>query len=536
MGLKRREYLVGSIAGGIASLAGSAQAQTRAQTLRHVMGGNVNTLDPALPGASRESAGLSMSVYDRLVGFGRKQVDGNWVFDQTIIVPELAERVETSSDGRKFTFHLRKDATWHDGSPVTAEDIKWSLDRAVLAKSLAPPQFQSGDMTKPEQFRIAGPGVVEIVLEQPNRLALANLGLPYPIMINSKLAKKHATDDDPWAMKWLQNNAAGSGAYMVESFRPGEQVILRRNDKWRGGRDGKPAYFERVICQTVPEPATRANLIERGDADIVLDLQASDISTLRERNIAKIVSVAQTNGFTHVSFNTQMAPFDNVKVRKAIAAALPYQDMFKAALFGRGRPLYDGTWSGTPPTADFPIPMPNRTDVERAKALLAEAGMKDGFETTFTFAIGSAATAEPIAALIQESLGRIGIRVKIQKIPDAQLSTLQSEKKLAFYTDTGNAWLPATYYFFWVYFTRQQRWNLANWNYPRIVELVAKARSEINQKAYDDECKEMISIMAEQTPLVMLYQSNLDAVMAKNVDGFTYQFHRLTDYRDLKRT
>jgi peptide/nickel transport system substrate-binding protein len=180
--------------------------------------------------------------------------------------------------------------------------------------------------------------------------------------------------------------------------------------------------------------------------------------------------------------------------------------------------------------------MPNRTDVDRAKALLAEAGLKDGFETTFSFAIGSAAVSEPIAALIQESLGRIGIRVKIQKIPDAQLSTLQSEKKLAFYTDTGNAWLPATYYFFWVYFTRQQRWNLANWNNPRIVELVAKARSEIDQKAYEAECKEMISIMAEQTPLIMLYQSNLDAVMAKNVDGFTYQFHRLADYRDLNRT
>jgi peptide/nickel transport system substrate-binding protein len=537
MKIDRRQYLGGSLAAGlVASLPlGSAQAQSRAETLRQVTGGTINTLDPTMPGSSRESFGLSMNVYDRLVAFSRKQVDGKWFFDHNAIRGELAERFETSPDGLKITLHLRRDAKWHDGTPVTAEDVKWSLDRHVSAKSLAAPQFQTGSLTSPDQFRIAGPGVIEVHLEKPDRLALANLAVPYAIMINSTLAKKNATPDDPWAQKWLQNNSAGSGAYMVETFRPGEQVILRRNDSWKGGAEGKLPFFRRVICQTVPEAATRANLIERGDADVSIDLQASDITSLEQRGRVKVQSFPQTNGFTHISFNTTIAPFDNVKVRQAIAAALPYDDMFKAALFNRGRPLFGGNWTGTPPTADFPVAMPVSTDLERAKALLTEAGFPNGFNTTFTFSLGAAAIAEPVAALVQESLGKIGIKVEIQKVTDAQLNTMQSEKKLAFYTDAGTAWLPATYYFFYLYFTRDQRWNFASWNNPRIVELANNARFEQDAAAYEAECKEMISILADQMPLVMLYQPNMDAVMGKQIEGFTYQFYRQIDFRDLSR-
>ncbi|WP_458098387.1 ABC transporter substrate-binding protein [Roseomonas sp. WA12] len=535
--LDRRNLFGVSLAVGLgASLPlGSAQAQSRAETLRQVTGGTINTLDPTMPGATREAFGLSMNVYDRLVAFGRKQVNGNWVFDHTVIRGELAERVTVSPDGLKITLHLRSDAKWHDGTLVTAEDVKWSLDRAVTARSLAAPQFQTGSLTSAEQFRIAGPGVIEVTLDKPDRLALSNLAVPYAIMINSTLAKKNATADDPWAQKWLQNNSAGSGAYIVESFRPGEQVQLRRNEAWKGGVDGKLPFFRRIICQTVPEAATRANLIERGDADVSIDLQASDITSLEQRARAKVLSFPQTNGFTHISFNTKLAPFDNVKVRQAIAAALPYDDMFKAALFNRGRPLFGGTWTGTPTTSEFPTAMPVRLDLDRAKALLAEAGHPNGFSTTFTFGLGQAAIAEPVAALVQESLARIGIRVEIQKVTDAQLNTMQSEKRLPFYTDAGTAWLPATYYFFFLYFTRDQRWNFASWDNPRIVELANKARFEQDPAAYEAECKEMISILAEQMPLVMLYQPNMDAVMGRAIEGFTYQFYRQIDFRDLSR-
>jgi peptide/nickel transport system substrate-binding protein len=537
MELKRRSVL--QAATGIASLGvfpHIASAQSRAETLRYVTGNNINTLDPTVPGTTRESFGLSMNVYDRLFRFGRKKLGDNWVFDHDKISGELAKGYAISPDGTKITITLRPDATWQDGSPITVEDIKWSLDRAVSARSLAPPQMSTGSITSPDQFRVVDDHTIEMTLPKPDRLGLANLCVPYAIMINSKLAKQHATTDDPWALDWMKTNTAASGAYMIESFKPGESVIIKRNEAWKGGVDGKLPFFRRIILQTVPDPSTRASLIERGDADLSIDLAASDIPTLEKSEKAKVISVPQTNGFTHISMNTQKAPFDNVKVRQAIAAALPYQDMFKAALFGRGRPLYGADWSGTPPDSSFPQPMPLKTDPAKAKQLLAEAGLPEGFKTSFALSTGQAATAEPIAALLKESLGKVGIEVDIQKKPDAEFNTMESEKTLGFFTDGATAWLPATYYYFYLYFTRDQRWNFASWKNADIEQLSATARFELDKAKYEDECKKMISIFAENVPLIMLWQPNHDAVMAKNIDGYTYQFYRQADFRDLERT
>ena len=136
MHFDRRSILRGAAAmAALASWPRTSFGQTRAETLRYVTGNNVNTLDPSVPGSTRESFGLSMNVYDRLFSFGRKRLDGNWVFDATTIRGELAQGYQISPDGLKITILLRPDATWHDGSPVTAEDIKWSLDRSVSAKS-----------------------------------------------------------------------------------------------------------------------------------------------------------------------------------------------------------------------------------------------------------------------------------------------------------------------------------------------------------------------------------------------------------------
>ncbi|WP_428686040.1 ABC transporter substrate-binding protein [Reyranella sp.] len=534
--MKRRILLQG--AAGAAFMAGGAwpaSAQTRAETLRYVTGATINTLDTTMPGATREAFGLSMNVYDRLFSFGRKKVGENWAFDPDTIRGELAKSYSISPDSKLITITLRPDATWHDGTPVTAEDVKWSLDRHVTAKSLAAPQFTTGSLTSADQFKIVDPQTVTVTLDKPDRLALANLCVCYAIMINSKLAKKNATADDPWAMEWMKTNTAASGAYIIESHKPGESTVLRRNEKWVGGAGGALPSFKRIIIQTVPEPATRANLIERGDADLAIDLAASDLPTIEKSAKSKVVSIPQTNGFTHISMNTQMAPFDNLKVRQAVAMALPYEDMFKAAIFGRGTKLYGGTWATVPPDASFPQAIPNKTDLAKAKALLAEAGHPNGFSTTFAFTAGQTATAEPMAALVKESLGKIGIQVEIQKKPDAEFNTLESEKKMPLFTDGATAWLPYTYYFFYLYFTRDQRWNFASWKSKKMEDLTLDARYQTDKSKYEEGCKQMIELFNAETPLIMLWQPNHDAVMAKSVDGYTYQFYRQADFRDLKR-
>src|SRR5258708_28078294 len=175
--MKRRILLQG--AAGAALLAGGggqALAQSRAETLRYVTGNTINAVDTTMPGATRESFGLSMNVYDRLFSFGRKKLGENWVFDPGTIRGELAKSYSISPDNKVITVTLRTDATFHDGSPVTVEDVKWSLDRHVTAKSLAAPQFSIGSLTKADQFKIVDAQTRTVPPDKPDRLALANPG------------------------------------------------------------------------------------------------------------------------------------------------------------------------------------------------------------------------------------------------------------------------------------------------------------------------------------------------------------------------
>jgi peptide/nickel transport system substrate-binding protein len=522
----------------LALLAATApvQAQTRAETLRYVTGASVNTLDPNIPGSTREAFAVSLSTYDRLVSFGRKQLNGKWVFDLDSIRGELAESWDVSPDGLKLTFHLRKDAKFQDGTPVTADDVKWSLDRAVTAKVLGKAQLLTGSMTDAGQFKVIDPATFEVTLPKPDKLALPNLATVYPIIINSKVAKAHATEDDPWAQAWLKENTAGGGAYVIETFKPGEQVILKRNEDWKRGPGAKQAFFKRLIIQSVPEPATRANLVEKGDADIVIDLQASDAQALEAKGKLQVISTPQYNALTFVSMNNTIPPFDKLDVRRAIAYALPYDDMFKAALFGRGAPLFGASWDGgKPPSGAYPIAQPYKLDLDKAKAYLTAAGFPDGFSTSFSFNVGQAATAEPMAALVKESLAKIGIKVDIQKLPDAQMSTQITEKKLPFFTEGVVAWLPSTDYFYRNFYTGDQRWNYSSINSAELTAIAQEARFEPDKAKYEEDGKKLNAIHFEQMPQIMLWQPSQDAVMSPSLEGYTYQFHRQVDYRDLSR-
>jgi ABC-type dipeptide transport system, periplasmic component len=192
-------------------------------------------------------------------------------------------------------------------------------------------------MTSADQFKVIDPLTIEVTLPKPDKL---------PCPISPPSIRSSSTPRSPRNMRrqtipghlaWLKENTAGSGAYKIETFKPGEQVIMARNEAWNRGTTDKSAFFKRVIVQSVPEPATRANLVERGDADIVVDLQASDVQSLEAKGKLKVISTPQYNSVTFVSMNNQIPPFDNVNVRRAIAFALPYDDMFKAALSAAAR-------------------------------------------------------------------------------------------------------------------------------------------------------------------------------------------------------
>ena len=524
-------FIVGS-----ALLASSAVAQTRTETLRQVSGKTINTLDPTTIGATRESLGFSVNIYDRLVSFGRREVPTGFAYDYGNIRGEIAESYEVSQDGLTITFKLRNDGMFHDGSPITAEDVKWSLDRAVTAETLSKNQMKTGSMTMADQFKVIDDLTIQVSLDRADGLALPNLAIHLAPIFNSKLARQHATDADPWAVEWLKTNSAASGAYMVETFVPGERVILNRNENWTGRpADSQLPYFKKIIFQTVPEAATRGSLIERGDADISIDLRPNDIVALEEKGELSVASIPQYNTFTAIAFNTRMAPFDNAGVRNAIAYALPYDDMLQGSMAGRAGPLFGASWTGMPTDAGFPQPMPFQTDLQKAKELLTNAGFPNGLSTTISYNIASADRSDPLAALVKESLAKIGIEVTIDKLPDAQMSEALAEKTLPMLIARSSANFPKTDYFFRIFLQGESRWNYSSWSHPEIDRLIAESQFEPDQSKYRSMAIDLIALFVKESPMIMLWQPNQDAVMSPDVNGFTYWYHRQVDYRDMAR-
>lgn len=533
--MRRREF--GAAAASLA-LAGAlpvrwAEAQTRAESLRILGQAAPNSFDPIGVGVNRTAIQVHWNTYDRLLRFGTMtRPDGTLYYDYNTIEGELAERFETSADGKTLTLHLRRDATFHDGSTVTAEDVKWSLDR-VVASRIGRAQFSTGSMTDPAQFVVVDPHTVRITTPQPDRFTLPNLAGTYPVIFNSGLVKERAGANDPWGEEFLKTNIAGGGAFKLDQHTPGQSILLSRFDGWKSG---PLPGFRRVLWQIVPAAQSRRSSLEKGDADIVQDLSPQDAASLAQANLpnVKVLGVPMAGAFQFIGMNSRVPPFDNVTVRRAIAYALPYQQMFEAALFKRGAPLFGGR-PNEPDGLQWPQPLGYDTDPDRARALLREAGLPNGFETTFSFELSLAPVAEPVSLLVQEALGKVGIKVTINKVPPGQLGTLLERKEVPFFFEGSAAYFDAPDYFFRIFYHGPTRWNFGSYNNPEFAALVDKTRYETDTATYRRDIGRMIALAKQDIPIILLWQPALDTGMLRSVEGYKYLFHRQLELRTLRR-
>ena len=176
-----------------------AEASGHNDTLVVVSGSGINSLDLHRKGTNRPSYQVTVNIYDRLVRFGVKELeDGSLAYDSTKIEPEVAKSWDVSGDGKSLTFEINPDAIFWDGTPVTAYDVKWSFDRAVSLGGFPAVQMKAGSMTKPEQFVVIDEMTFRVDTPKSSKLTLPDLAVPIPFIINSKVAKKYATTDDPW--------------------------------------------------------------------------------------------------------------------------------------------------------------------------------------------------------------------------------------------------------------------------------------------------------------------------------------------------
>ncbi|MBM3607342.1 MAG: ABC transporter substrate-binding protein, partial [Alphaproteobacteria bacterium] len=382
-----------------------AWAQGRADTLVIALGTTVNSLDLHRVGTNRPSYQVTINLYDRLLTFDTKVNDeGAVVYDYNKLKGELAESWELAPDRQSVVFKLKRDAKFWDGSPVTAHDVKWSFDRAVSLGGFPATQMKAGGLEKPDQFEVVDDQTFRVKFLRPSKLTMPDLAVPVPFILSSKAGKARATEKDPWATEYFHRNPMGSGAYKLERWDPGQQIVYTRNDDWKGGP--LPAY-RRVIIREIPAQATRRALIERGDVQVSFEIPAKDAKEIKDKGTALVVGAPIDNCMHVLCPNLNFEPFRDKRVRQAVAWAIPYEQIFAQAAYGRGAKMWGGK-STEPAGISWPQPFPYSTDYDKAKDLLAQTAFKGGFEVPLSFDLGTAEWGEPAALIIQEGLAKIG--------------------------------------------------------------------------------------------------------------------------------
>src|SRR5436190_412320 len=253
--MKRRQFLksmtalaAGSVLPAAPAIWSPAKAQSRQETVLAVTEYGPNNFDIHGVGTNRPGYEVAWNCYDRLVTHGKKVLpDGVESYDRDAFLPELAE--DWNLTATSVTFKLRKDATFHDGTPITANDVKWSFDRAVTVGGFPTFQMRAGSLEKPEQFVVVDDHTFRVDFVRKDRLTVPDLAVIVPCIINSELVKKNATEKDPWGMEYTKQNTAGSGAYKVTSWTAGSEVIMERNENWAGGKLPK---IKRIVWRMVP--------------------------------------------------------------------------------------------------------------------------------------------------------------------------------------------------------------------------------------------------------------------------------------------
>lgn len=431
-------------------------------------------------------------------------------------IPGLAESWVISDDATVYTFHLREGVRFHDGTPLTADDVLFTYTRildpataAVFVTTFLSVKgavaFSSGQVSTLEGIKVLDPLTVEITLESPDASFLAVLAFGASCIMSRRFVETHDGD--------VSQVANGTGPFMLGEYVPSASVSLQKNPTyWEWGLP----YLDRIEAIFATNDSTRSGSLIQGSADFIEYVPLRDVDTLSRTNGLKIAG-DELNNVRYILFNLLREPFNNLKVRQAIAATIDRAQVIEMALFGHGVAVdtvfAPSFWAGF----DHDLPAP---DTERAKALLAEAGYSDGFKTTLiTYAPFSFLT--NAAIVVQEQLKQIGIEIEYSALEPAAMSEALIERDFDLAIASSTAWTDPHSVVFGGFGTGQLG-NFASYSNPRVDDLIHQGKAEIDRAARAAIYRELQEIILAELPWVPLYVANQYEAMKDTVHGFVH--------------
>ncbi|CAN5665222.1 ABC transporter substrate-binding protein [soil metagenome] len=473
--------------------------------LRIVLQAEPDVLDPAQALAPATWKAVE-HIYDTLVRMSPELAP----------ISGLAQTWEINDDGTIYTFHIREDVLFHDGSPLTADDVLFTytriLDPATRATNFVSflsikggTAFQSGQVSTLEGIQVLDPLTLQITLEEPDASFLSVLSLGTSGILSRAFVEANNGD--------VSSVANGTGAFKLKGHFSGSSITYEKNSNY--WEPGLP-YLDAIEATFASDDFARSGSLIQGASDFIEYAPLRDIDTLSNSPGIHIAG-NNLNNSRYVMINLTREPFTDLRVRQAIALAIDRAPIIEAALFGHGVAIdtlfAPSHWAGF----DHEIPPPN---LERARELLAEAGYPDGFSTTlitysgFSFLVNA-------AIVLQEQLKQIGIEIDFTPIETTTAVQLLIQHDFDLAVASAVAWIdphPVVL----ANFGSGQFGNVVSYSNSRVDELISEGKREIDRTARAAIYRELQEILLADLPWIPLYASNQYEAMKSNVRGFIH--------------
>jgi peptide/nickel transport system substrate-binding protein len=490
-----------------------------------------------------------INVLERLIDYQALPADENGIvkYDFSRFAPALAESWRFDASTNTWTLNLRRGVEGCGGAIFTADDVLYSFARAKSLSGQAPVSWFIASVASIDGFtrnlfgntpearaaRALGSEVTKVddytvTIRQrvPNQMFLMALTVFGAAIYDKETMEANATPDDPWSHRYVNTtNGPSFGPWCVEEWRKDEVFAVRANPAYYRG---KPA-FDRVIYRRVPQSANRFAILRSGRAQIIEAMSPKELAVLAK---AEKVSVAggYLNGSLVLLPNWRTPPWNNDKVRQALAYAIPYEQIAAASYFGNAQP-----WNAQVPTS-YPgfhqPPVDYRFDPKKARALLAEAGYPDGkglekYEGAFK--IGYAAEREgilgPSATLLRTALRQAGFPVELDPLPAVQLADRQLVKKdlpLGLYDGTKPIGVDAAYALLLLYVSPPRGLNnITNFSDADVDALYDKIESEGDPAKRNEYLAQAQDIVMRRLALVPILEFKQEFAFRSDITGIT---------------
>ncbi|MBL8588138.1 MAG: ABC transporter substrate-binding protein [Methylobacteriaceae bacterium] len=447
-------------------------------------------LDPHIATAFATFAVINGTIYEGLTAIDK----------DLRVTPGLAQSWTVSADGKTYAFKLRPGVTFHDGSPMQAEDVAATI-RRVLSKDIASPL--ASRLAAVDKAEASAPDTVTLTLKEPSAPLLASLAT-IAVVPRGMEANKDA----------LQKRPVGTGPFKFAEWRPNGHILLSKHAGY--WQQGLPK-LEGVKFNLVPESATRQVGLTTGTYAMLPNIDAATAQQLKTNPQVRIAETLEL-AYTMIGMNTSKPPFDKAEVREALNLALNRQEIIAAALFGAGvpgGPLSPALKDWATDVAQFSC---YKSDPAKAKQMLEAAGHKE--PVAIAMSVLPRQDIKDIAQVVQQQLNKAGFKVELKNLELGQFIQDWRNSNFDIFASTNAGSVDPDDYFFRTFRTGGST-NVFKYSNPEVDRLLDSARAMQDQAqrkaAYDDVQKRL----ACQGPIAHIAYGQLFTATRPNVQGFS---------------